>query len=237
MKESSDCQVFEDAGRLVRAATAGILAHAREAVQERGVFHIALAGGSTPREVYARLAHEPEGTFDRWHAWFGDERCVPTEHADSNYRMASEAGLLARIPHVHRLRGEAADPHLEALRYQNELLQVLGSPPRLDLALLGLGADGHTASLFPGTEALEAPCLVSVGRAPYPPEARLTLTLPMLREARSVLFLVSGASKSEALLRVRSGDRSAPAERLRLRDGRLAWLVDRAAWAPAPGES
>src|SRR5206468_3492596 len=117
----------------------------------RGRFHLALAGGSTPRRAYAELARRGAGAdFENWHAWFGDERCVPPEDAHSNYRMAVESGFLARLPagQVHRLCGEVRDPSREAERYERELCALLGRPPRLDLVLLGLGADGHTASLF-----------------------------------------------------------------------------------------
>jgi 6-phosphogluconolactonase len=236
-----DVRVFADAGELAHAAAELVLAHARTAIVERGAFHLALAGGSTPRAAYRELARRgPEAGFEQWHAWFGDERCVPPEDERSNHRMAAESGLLARLPaaQVHRMRGEARDPAREATRYERELCEALGLPPRLDLVLLGLGADGHTASLFPGTPALEARGWVTVGRAPSPPHARLTLTLATLAGARAALFLVAGADKAPALARALAdaGTDDLPARHVRLRAGTLQWLVERSA-IPEPGGS
>ena len=209
-------------------------AAARSALTERGSFHLALAGGSTPRRLYEALAHSG-APFERWHLWFGDERCVAPEDPASNFHMAAGSGLLARVPppQVHRLRGEAPDPEAEALRYEAEFLSARGHPPRLDLALLGLGSDGHTASLFPGTPALAATSWVTVGRAPSAPHARLTLTLQTLREARALLFLVAGADKAPALGSALHPTRAStpPAALVYPRDGTLTWLATRAAAA------
>jgi 6-phosphogluconolactonase len=237
MSPSPGVRVVEDASELAHQAAELVLEQAREAIAARGAFHLALAGGSTPRAAYAELANA-EADFARWHAWFGDERCVPPEDVQSNYRMVRESGLLARLhpSQVHRLRGEAPDAEHEAERYARELCDSLGVPPRLDLVLLGLGADGHTASLFPRTPTLEDPGWVAVGRAPAPPHARLTLTLRTLAEARTVAFLVAGADKREALARcLEPSSRSeAPARRVRPRTGSLLWLVERSA---APSEA
>ena len=237
---AENVRVLPDASALARAAADVVLARARDAVAARGSFHIALAGGSTPRATYIELARRTElaqrvvaADFAHWHAWFGDERCVPPEDALSNHHMVRETGLLARLPpsQVHRMRGEATDPASEAERYAQELSDALGTPPRLDVVLLGLGADGHTASLFPGTPALEARGWVAVGRAPTPPFERLTLTLATLAEARHVLFLVAGADKRAALERTldpASGD-ELPARRVHPRAGTLSWLVENSA--------
>jgi len=227
-------RVFANAEELARAAADLTLANAREAIVARGSFHLALAGGSTPRATYAELARRgPDASFDRWHAWFGDERCVPPDDADSNHRLAAASGLLARLSptQVHRLRGEAPERQREAERYERELVTELGLPPRLDLVLLGLGADGHTASLFPGTPALEAGGWVTVGRSSTPPHDRLTLTLSTLSEARHVLFLVAGKDKAPALARVLgAGDAGdSPAYRVRPRSGTLLWFAERSA--------
>ncbi len=182
---------------------------------------VALAGGSTPRRLYERLAlcDYPWSETD---VFFGDERCVPSDHPASNYRMASEA-LLSKVPaKIHRMRGEKCD----ATAYEGELSQVFGpGRPEFDLVLLGLGEDGHTASLFPGDPALEAreERVVRVQRPDYP---RLTLTLPVLSAARVALFLVSGASKREALRRLLAHD-DIPAARVQAR--KIVIIADEAA--------
>jgi len=232
-------RIVDNARDLAQVSAVVILECAKSAIAARGRFHFALAGGSTPRATYTALAQRAfETDFTRWHLWFGDERCVPPDHEDSNYRMASETLIGDRFPErqVHRLHGEAADPELEARRYQRELCEELTIPPRLDLVLLGLGADGHTAGLFPGTAALdEKRRWVTRGRAPKPPVERLTLTLPTLCRARAALFLVSGADKAAALAAARDeGDTrsrtaSIPARRVEPESGVLLWVVDRAA--------
>ena len=161
---------------------------------------VALAGGSTPRRLYERLA-TCRFPWPETEVFFGDERCVPPDHPDSNYRMASEA-LLSNVPaNVHRMPGETCD----AEAYEEELRQVFGAgPPEFDLVLLGLGEDGHTASLFPGDPALEEKQRWVV-RVERPDHSRLTLTPPVLSAAHVALFLVSGAAKREALQRLRAG--------------------------------
>jgi 6-phosphogluconolactonase len=155
---------------------------------------VALAGGSTPRLLYERLATCLFPWVDT-DIFFGDERCVPPEHEASNFRMANEA-LLAKVPaRVHRMPSETCD----AAAYEDELSRVFGTAlPQFDLVLLGLGEDGHTASLFPGDPALDVTDRLVV-RVERPDYARLTLTLPVLSAAKAVMFLVSGASKRAAL--------------------------------------
>lgn len=185
-----------------------------------------LAGGRTPRPVYARLASEPYD-WTEVHVFFSDERCVPPDHPDSNFRMARET-LLAHVPaRVHRMPGETCD----AAAYEGELRAFFGGPPAFDLAFLGLGADGHTASLFPGDPALaEERRLVLRVRGPdYP---RLTLTLPALSAARLAVFLVAGAEKRGALRRLLA-DRDIPAARVAAR--RVVIIADRAAAGPEGG--
>jgi 6-phosphogluconolactonase len=207
---------------------------------------VALAGGSTPRSLYRLLADDkgPYRTRVPWestHVFFGDERMVPPDDPDSNARMAFES-LLRHVPvpgeQVHRIRGENPDPDRAAEEYE-EMLRVTfrlagREEPRFDLVLLGLGADGHTASLFPGDLALRETVRLAVpSTAPLPPSARVTLTLPVLNAASSVLFLVTGASKSPAVQRVRRGE-DLPAARVRPQNGSLLWLCDRAAAGPGP---
>jgi 6-phosphogluconolactonase len=169
---------------------------------------VALAGGSTPRPVYGALAGAPVD-WASIEVFFGDERCVPPDHPDSNHRMAAEA-LLARVPaRVHRMPGESCDPDA----YEAELRGRFGQEvPRLDLCFLGLGEDGHTASLFPGDPVLEVADRW-VARVDRPDHPRLTLTLPVLSASRIVLFLVSGAAKREALGRLMAGE-DVPAARV-----------------------
>lgn len=230
-------------------------------MRERGRFTWALAGGRTPSELYALLA-SPEWAkridWSRVHFFWGDERCVPPDHRESNYRMASETLLSVVHPppeNVHRMRGEL-DPSEAASRYDLELRQTIEGErrltfPRLDLVLLGMGADGHTASLFPGSLALTereravvsttaltggelgAPASGILSRPGVGAGQRLTLTLPMISAARSVLFLVAGADKAARLLDVLSGQHPGPpypAELVRP-EGGAEWFVDRAGHA------
>jgi 6-phosphogluconolactonase len=163
---------------------------------------LALAGGSTPKHFYRHLA-TCVFPWSKTEVFFGDERCIPPDHPDSNYRMASEALLSKVKARVHRMRGETCD----AAAYEEELERVFGAGlPEFDLVLLGLGEDGHTASLFPGDPALEVTDR-RVVRVERPDHARLTLTLPVLSSARVALFLVSGTSKREPLRRLLDGER------------------------------
>ncbi len=226
---------------LARDAADEVLLHGERALELRGIFHLALSGGSTPRATYAELARRaraPRGRAldsSRWRFWFADERCGAPDDPASNYRLVRETLFEpAGIPEscVRRMRGED-DPERAAEDYARALSRELGSPPRIDLVLLGLGADGHTASLFPGSPALEERerPVVAVP-APAGDLPRLTLTLPVLDAARAVLFLVTGAEKAAALrraLRASGTEEAPPAARVRPRDGEVLWLADRAA--------
>ena len=183
---------------------------------------IALAGGSTPRPLYEALARQPY-PWEEVEAFFGDERCVPADHADSNLAMAREA-LLSRVPaKVHSMPGEDCD----AAGYERTLRDRFGDEaPALDLVILGLGEDGHTASLFPGDPALDARDRW-VARVERPDHPRLTLTLPVLSAARAAVFLVSGESKREALRGLLDGDPAIPAARVEAE--RVLVVADRAA--------
>jgi 6-phosphogluconolactonase len=242
-------RIVDDAAALAVAAAEELTRRAEEAVRARGRFTLALSGGSTPRALY-RLLADPGAPFrDRidWravHVFWGDERCVPPDHAESNYRMAREA-LLDRVPlpaeHVHRMRGEEPDAARAAAQYEAELAGVLalapGALPRFDLILLGLGPDGHTASLFPGSAVVhERARWVAAPFVPKFNAFRITLTPPVLNHAAAVMFVVSGAEKAAALAAIlRDGLREDspvdlyPARIVRPEDGELLWLVDRAA--------
>jgi 6-phosphogluconolactonase len=196
---------------------------------------VALAGGSTPEKTYDILASEYRGALD-WsgvHVFFGDERTVPPEHEDSNYRMAREA-LLDHVPvgSLHRMRGEM-EPAKGASAYEEELRRFFGEHmPRLDLVMLGIGEDGHTASLFPETSALDVTDRLAVANPVDKLETtRLTLTTPVLNAAHAVDFLVAGEGKAEALREILEGDadpHSYPAKLVRP-EGGPDWFVDRAA--------
>lgn len=215
MAERSNApSVFDDTSGLYTSAAAHIVAAADDALARRGRFLLVLAGGSTPRGAYERLASREWGEDDlhRIHLFWGDERCVPPHHTESNYGMAA-ASLLRHLTipsgNVHRIRGE--DPaETAAARYDTELAEFFGratpgasddTVPAFDLVLLGLGTDGHTASLFPDSPALEAKGWAAATVAPNSAEIahRVSLTLPALNAARECLFLVSGASKRHAV--------------------------------------
>jgi 6-phosphogluconolactonase len=213
---------------------------ARNAIAERGTFSVALAGGSTPKAAYALLASPPyRDTVDwpRVHFFFGDERCVPPDHPDSNVRMARET-LLGPLhideAHIFRMRGED-DPAAAAQAYAALLAERLGALPEFDLVLLGMGPDGHTASLFPGAPPDDgSDALVQVRTAPPSMKVsnRLTLTPRVINAARKVVISVTGKEKADILARVLNGphDPTAyPVQIVRPVHGRLTWLVDRAA--------
>lgn len=225
--------VFETAEALTDAAARIALDTAAAAIAERGTFRIALAGGSTPRALYERLALPDISArvdWPRWQVYFGDERAVPPEDDASNYRTARLA-LLDRVPlpadNVHRILGELA-PALAAERYAAELGEA-----SLDLVLLGMGDDGHTASLFPDSSTVDPESRAIATRSPVKPHDRISLTLRTLNEARAVLFLVTGASKAARLESVFSelaSDAPAlPAAKVRPASGVLHWFIDAAA--------
>ena len=238
---SAVVRVSRDSPAFVDAAADFFVESAIEAVAARGVFSVALSGGSTPRAVYARLAgHERAQVKVSWRQidwWWSDERTVAPRDPNSNFRMAFDS-LLGRVPidlaRVHRLKGEA-DPAQAAAEYERDLRAASGVSsreiPRLDLVLLGLGADGHTASLFPGTAAIaERERLVVANQVPSLHTTRLTFTLPLINRARRVAFLVSGAEKSAILARVLDGPAGVlPAQLVTPDDGELVWLADSAA--------
>jgi 6-phosphogluconolactonase len=229
-----------DPAALARLAARGVARPAGDAVRVRGRFLWSLAGGATPRAAYALLA-EPGAAvaWDRVEVFFGDERCVPPDHPDSNYRMAAEA-LLSRVPlaagKVHRIRGED-DPAEAAAAYEAELRALArGEVPRLDLVLLGMGPDGHVASLFPGSQALGERRRLAVA-VERPAGRGVTLTLPVLNAARAVAFLVAGVEKAERIREILTGeaDPLVPARLVRP-TGDLLWLLDEAAASRLPEE-
>jgi 6-phosphogluconolactonase len=228
--------VAERAAAHIRRA----LAHARE---QRGIAHLALSGGTSPGRTYELLARAPEA-LENVEVWFADERCVPPEDEESNYRLARETLLdPAALPteRVHRMEGElgpdeGARSYAELLRREGPGVDEPHGVPVLDLIVLGIGPDGHVASLFPGATTLDAPadalCL-GVSDSPKPPPERITLSLPMLQAARECLLLATGASKADAVsAMLGEATRHVPASLLRR--GRLTVIVDDAAAPAAP---
>jgi 6-phosphogluconolactonase len=228
--------IYSRSEELSRAAAREFAARAKEAIEERGRFAVVLAGGSTPEAMYGILARDYMDRIDwsRIYVFFGDERSVPPHHEDSNLKMASEV-LLDHVPvgNVHRMRGELP-PDQAAEAYEEELRMFFRTEdiPRFDLILLGLGADGHTASLFPETPALEVhDRWVVANPVPRLDTTRITLTIPVINAARAVIFLVEGEDKAEAVREVLEGDadpRAYPAKLIQPPGG-PEWMLDRSA--------
>ena len=217
----------------VADAAAFILEQARKTIAERKEFRIALSGGHTPAPVYARIAAEAHDfPWDRVRFTFGDERCVPPDDPQSNFRMARENLFVpAAVPEksIMRMRGEI-NPQIAAQEYEDQLNAIaIESGERIyrhDLILLGLGDDGHTASLFPGTAGLEETRRLVVANFVSKLNAwRLTFTFPLINHARHILFLV-GASKTPQLIeRVLAGDQQLPAARVHPSAGEVTWMI------------
>jgi 6-phosphogluconolactonase len=238
-----DTRIFADVHALSRSAAESLEAAASSAIAARGRFTVALAGGQTPRTLYQLLATEFRSriSWGWWEIFFGDERCVPPYHSASNYGMVAST-LLTQVTvperQVHRIAGELP-PEEAAEAYEGELRLALAtgtSSPVLDVALLGVGTDGHTASLFPGSPALDerARWVVPViGPPSLSPRERITLTLPVLNVAREVYFLCAGEEKRAVVSEILSGSevgRQYPAGRVR-GAVRTVWFLDEAAGA------
>jgi 6-phosphogluconolactonase len=219
------------------AAAERFVQHAQKSITDHKLFSVALSGGNTPRRMYELLATDPFKARVEWsvvHIFFGDERLVAPDHPDSNYRLAREA-LLSRVPipqdRVHPING-VGDAVTNARIYEGELRSCFSGSewPRFDLVLLGLGKDGHTASLFPGTNALaERRAWVVANWIEESRSDRITLTVPAINAAASVDFLVTGADKAQALAAVLEGPSDPehlPAQLIKPESGLVTWLVD-----------
>jgi 6-phosphogluconolactonase len=239
-------RVLADAAAVARAGAEMFVAVAKASVAQRGTFAVALSGGRTPATLYDLLASDAGLRADiPWSQccfFFGDERHVPPDHRDSNYRMAREA-LLSRVPvepsQVFRICGEQEDAERAAREY-DEVIRAFfhlapGEWPRFDLMMLGLGPDGHVASLFPHTRALqERGRLVTANWVDQFDAYRITVTVPVINESAQVMLLVQGQEKASALQAVLHGPyvpEQLPAQLIRPRSGTVTWLVDRAAGA------
>jgi 6-phosphogluconolactonase len=241
---------FVDAEALAKNAANRLLAAAQDAVAERGLFTLALAGGSTPRKLYMLLATDPayrEFPWAQTHLFFGDERHVPPSHLDSNYLMVNNTLLasgLVPAANVHRVRAEMPDANQAAADYDVEMhsffhgLIRFNNFPRFDVILLGMGPDGHTASLFPGSKALEEKeRWVVANWVEKFHSNRITFTFPVLNAASYIYLLVSGPDKADMVQQVLFSDRNRtvyPVQMIKPADGLKIWLLDRAAAAQLP---
>ena len=244
MTERDNIRIYDDIQSLSRAAAGLVLERALEAVAARGWFSVALAGGGTPRTLYESLSASPYLYVMPWPSIFvfwGDERCVPPDSPESNYAMVRDA-LLERVPlpleNVFRMKGEVRPRSSAALEYETTLRGLFPQAgfPRFDLVLLGIGTDGHVASLFPGSPALEERerwVIETEAPSGYSTRDRLTLSLPLINSARTVIVIAAGENKRPVLKMVfdapSPGDKNLPATLVNPREGELIWLLDRSA--------
>ena len=244
-------QVYADADALAKAAGLELLRLANEAIAARDIFTLALSGGSTPKKLYSLLATDPafvDFPWDKTHLFFGDERHVPPTDKESNYLMVSQSLLSnGKVPakHLHRVPAEMSEAGAAAAEYETDMRALFTSDllangfPRFDVILLGMGPDGHTASLFPGSKGLEenSRWVVANWVEKFKTD-RITFTFPVLNAARNVLLLVAGADKTEMLHEVLIDKRDTyPVERVRPVDGAKVWMLDQAAAAKLPASS
>lgn len=233
-------EIYDNSQELAWAAAITFASLAEQSITERGKFTVVLSGGSTPKAMLSLLAQNPFVASLPWpaiHFFWGDERCVPPDHADSNFRMATEA-LLGKIPlppeNIYRIPAEAQDHNRAAESYSTIIQQALGTDaPQFDLVFLGMGADGHTASLFPGTAALQVEDRIAVANFVEKLDAwRITLTAKTINQARNVIFLVAGEDKAVALKEVLEGEyqpETYPSQLIAPASGSLLWMLDEAA--------
>lgn len=237
-------ELFANGMEIARRAADDVVRIAREAAAARGVFTIALSGGSTPKVLYALLAEHPSLRnslpWDKMKVFFGDERHVGPGHADSNFQMASDA-MLSKAPmraeQIHRIKGEYPDTAQAAVEYEATIQREFGlkdgALPRFDLILLGMGNEGHTLSLFPGTKALqETQRIVTRNWVGKLYTERVTLTAPAANNAANIIFMIAGADKACALKAVLEGPHEPeqlPAQMIQPSNGTFSWLVDHAA--------
>ncbi len=244
MAANRKVELFANGMEVARRAADDVVRIAREAAAARGVFTIALSGGSTPKVLYALLAEHPSLRnslpWDKMKVFFGDERHVGPGHADSNFQMASDA-MLSKAPlrpdQIHRIKGEYPDTAQAAAEYEATIQREFGLKdgefPRFDLVLLGMGSEGHTLSLFPGTKALhETQRIVTRNWVGKLYTERVTLTAPAANNAANIIFMIAGADKACALKAVLEGPHEPeqlPAQMIQPSNGTLSWLVDQAA--------
>jgi 6-phosphogluconolactonase len=237
-REAGTLYVYETSADVAKALADLFVHYATSAIEGSGRFIVSLAGGTTPKATYAMLAKAPYCDAIDWNAvevFFGDERCVPPNHEQSNYKMAFETFIgPLEIPeaHVHRMRGED-DPQAAAIAYRGVLFEELGENPSFDLVMLGIGPDGHTASLFPDQDPLaEDEEKVRAVYSESQSQWRITLTPSVLNAAQAIVFSAEGPAKADVIAAVRQGPYAPdkwPAQIIAPADGELIWLVDKAA--------
>ena len=236
-----DVRILGNLEAIAKRAAQEFVQAATSAVSEKGSFSVALSGGSTPKALYSILANDAalraQVPWDKMSVYFGDERSVGPDHPDSNFRMAAET-MLSKVPlkgdQIFRIKGEYKDTEKAAQEYEQALRSsfkiAVGKFPRLDLVLLGMGNEGHTASLFPGTKALhETKRLVVRNWVGKLYTERITLTAPAINNAARVIFMITGADKALALKGVLEGPHEPdqlPAQMIQPSNGKLLWLVD-----------
>lgn len=236
-----EIRILADGTAIAKRAAQEFVQAATAAVRAKGSFNVALAGGSTPKALYSFLVSDPalrsQVPWDKLHLFFGDERHVPPDHPDSNFRMAMES-MISKSPlkpeQVTRIKGEYPDAEKAALEYEKALRDYFklkdGDNPRFDIVLAGMGNEGHTLSLFPGTKALHADGrLVARNWIGKLYTERITLTAPAASNSAEVIFMVTGADKALALKAVLEGPfepEQLPAQLLQPKNGKLLWLVD-----------
>jgi 6-phosphogluconolactonase len=239
-----EIRILADGTAIAKRAAQVFVQAAEVALRAKGSFNMALAGGSTPKALYGLLVNDPtlrsQVPWDKMHLFFGDERHVAPDHADSNFRMVTEV-MISKAPlkteQVFRIKGEYPDTNQAALEYENAVREYFklkdGEYPRFDLVLAGMGSEGHALSLFPGTKALHADGRVVVRNWIGKLYAeRITLTAPAASNAAQIIFMVTGADKAPALKAVLEGPfepEQLPAQLLQPQNGKLLWLVDTAA--------
>lgn len=248
MKTRVEVQIFSDLMAISQKAAEMFVLLTRESISEKGRFAVAISGGSTPKRFYSLLgsaAYRDQIDWPSVHFFWADERCVPKEDEENNFKLASET-FLSRVPvpdrNIHRIKGEKG-PEIGTKDYGGRIRSFFGTLglPVFDLILLGMGEDGHTASLFPGSKILQERERLAVPvYLERPGVDRITLTLPVLNNASQILFLVSGSSKAEAVRSVLEGGKASrrfPASLIRPLHGSVTWLIDEEAASNLAGES
>jgi 6-phosphogluconolactonase len=248
MKQSEyNLEIYDNPQELAWAAASRFASLAEQSIAERGVFTVALSGGSTPKAMFSLLAKSPFAASLPWpetQFFWGDERCVPPDHADSNFRLTMETllGKIAVSPeNIFRIPAEDDDHHRAAELYAGTLRQTFNSEtPQFDLVFLGMGADGHTASLFPGTKALQSTDQIVVANFVEKLNSwRITLTAKTINNARNVIFLVAGEDKAATLRNILEGEyqpETYPSQLIQPVNGSLLWMLDEAAASLLSGD-
>lgn len=233
MNAHREIEIFETRAELAARAANLVVEKLSGALSLNGRASLVLSGGSTPKKLYTLLASDEYRNKVEWEKvliFFGDERCVPPDSDESNYKTASDT-LLSKVPipgeNIFRIKGEL-DPEIAAAEYEQQIKTTLGEHPSLDIVLLGMGPDGHTASLFPKTTALdENKKLVAANYVEKLNTWRVTLTLPAINAAKNIIFLIAGSDKAETVKEILENNSDFPAQKVTPENGLLIWLLDK----------